>query len=306
MDSTPDPLLAIVGATASGKSELALQIAERAGGEIVSCDSVQLYRGFDIGSAKPGPSQRARTPHHLVDVIDWHEDFDAQRYVERADHAVETIRAAGKTPVLCGGTGLYLRAFRYGLVALPDPPVGLREKLTEEERENPGSLYARLLTEDPESARTIEPNNTVYVVRAFEIMAATGKKASDVRRAHGFKKPRIPMRLIALRWAPELLRERIERRIQAMVDAGLLDEVAQLIERGVDPACRPMRAVGYREASDVILKRAPRDGLEQRIAKSTWSYSRRQRTWLRKETGVEWIDIEDEKDLHLIATRFAP
>ncbi len=306
MASTPDStaLLAIVGVTASGKSELALPIAERQGGEIISCDSVQLYRGFDVGSAKPSAEERTRVPHHLVDVIDWHEGFDAQRYIDLADAAVKEIRSRNRVPILCGGTGLYLRAFRYGLVALPDPPPGLREKLHSEEEAHPGSLYARLQKQDPESARTIEPNNTVYVVRAFEIMAATGRKASEVRRAHGFRRPRIPMRLIALRWPSDALRERIAARVEAMVRGGLLEEVEGLLARGVDPECRPMRAVGYREASQVVRKLAPREGLESRIIKSTWAYSRRQRTWLRKEAGVEWIDVGDAADVSAIATSF--
>lgn len=303
MASTPEapPLLAIVGVTASGKSALALEVAARSGGEIISCDSVQLYRGFDVGSAKPSPEERAHIPHHLVDIIEWHEGFDAQRYVELADRAVLDIRNRGRVPLLCGGTGLYLRAFRYGLVALPNPPPGLREALHAEEAAMPGSLYARLLKEDPESARTIEPNNTVYVVRAFEIMAATGRRASEVRRAHGFRRPRVQMQLVALRWPAEALRRRIEERVNAMVRDGLLDEVEGLIERGVDPECRPMRAVGYREAAEVVRELAPRAGLEARIIKSTWAYARRQRTWLRKEAGVQWIEIDHRDAFATIA-----
>ncbi|MEM6733764.1 MAG: tRNA (adenosine(37)-N6)-dimethylallyltransferase MiaA [Myxococcota bacterium] len=305
MDEFP-PMLALVGTTASGKSELAMRVAEHCGGEIVSCDSVQLYRGFNIGSAKPSEKEQKRVPHHLVDLIEWHEPFDAQRYVELADEAVAEIRSRGAVPIVCGGTGLYLRAFRYGLVDLPDPPAGLRDALHQEEAENPGSLYARLCREDPESARTIEPKNIVYIVRAFEIMAATGKTASEVRRAHGFHKPRLAMHLIALRWSPDALRARISARVDRMLDAGLLDETQALLDQGVDPESRPMRAVGYREAVHALQASLEREELHAMIVKSTWSYSRRQRTWLRKEPGVRWIDIEDTDALVEIAQQLSP
>lgn len=278
-----------------------MRVAEGAGGELVACDSVQLYRGFDIGSAKPNRADRDRVPHHLIDAVDWHEPFDAQRFVDLADEAVADIQSRGRIPIVCGGTGLYLRAFRYGLVALPAAPPGLRETLHAAEAATPGSLYARLLREDPESAKTIEPNNTVYIVRALEIMAATGERASDIRRSHGFRAERRPMTLVALRWTNEALRERIRARIDDMLSGGLLDETQGLLDAGVDPDARPMRAVGYREAVEVIRGEATREGLEARIEKSTWGYARRQRTWLRKEPGVIWHDVKSTAELAKIA-----
>lgn len=278
-----------------------MAVAESLGGEIVACDSVQLYRGFDIGSSKPSAQDRGRTPHHLVDVIGWDESFDAQRYVDLADDAVSAIERQGRLPLLCGGTGLYLRAFRYGLVKLPSAPAGLRERLRAEEKAAPGSLYARLCREDPESAKTIEPNNTVYVIRALEIMSATGQPASVIRRGHGFRSERRPLHLVALRWPRETLRARIQTRTARMLREGLLDETQRLLDNGVAPDCRPMRAVGYREAVEVLRGEASRKGLEERIEKSTWAYARRQRTWLRKEPGVVWHDVNAPKELTMIA-----
>ena len=299
MVSTPEskPCLAIVGPTASGKSALAVELAARIDGEIISCDSIQLYRGFDVGSAKPSPEVRSRVAHHLLDVVECDASFDAQRYVELADRALANIRSRRRTAILCGGTGLYLRAFRYGLVALPEPPPGLREALHREERESPGILYRRLTERDPESAQTIEPNNTVYVVRALEIMTVTGRKASEVRREHGFRAPRHNLQVLALEWPRAELRARLRSRVNAMIDAGLLEEVRGLLAMGVSSECRAMRSVGYRQAVEVLQGRRPPDTLAEAIERSTWTYARRQRTWLRRERDVHRIAVDGQSSI---------
>lgn len=286
-------LLAIVGATGSGKSDLALELARRHGGEILSCDSVQVYRGFDIGCAKPTAEERAAAPHHLLDLVEWREDFDAQRWCDAALSALADVRARGRLPILCGGTGLYLRALRYGLIDAPKSDPEVRARLYAEERARPGVLYERLQEVDPASARRIEPHNLVYVVRALEILEGTGEPASRLRERHGFVNERVPMRVVALRWDDATLRRRIEARVAAMMTRGLVEEVRGLLARGVDPACRPMRSVGYRETCEVLLGAAPLEGLAARIAQSTWAYARRQRTWLRRERGVEWLEAAD-------------
>lgn len=286
------PLVAIVGPTASGKSDVAMALAEAAPGEIVACDSVQIYRRFDIGSAKPTPEEQARVPHHLIDVANWDEDFDAQRYVTLARQAIDAIGGRGHLPIVCGGTGLYLRALRYGLVEVPKADQGLRDQLMAAEAAQPGALYARLQRVDPFGAQRMEPNNIVHIVRALEISLSTGEPASTVRIRHGFRAEAVPMRIIALQWPAPLLKERVVSRVARMVEGGLLDEVERLLSAGVSPACRAMRSLGYKEASEVLRGLAPRAGLEQRIAKGTWTYARRQRTWLRRERDVAFCDIQ--------------
>lgn len=257
---------------------------------------MQVYRGFDIGCAKPSLEEQRRARHHLIDVVEWHEPFDAQRYCELALAAIADIEGRGARPILCGGTGLYLRALRYGLVEMPPAAPELRERLYAEERAAPGSLYARLQELDRDSAQRIEPHNVVYIVRALEIIETTGEPASKVRERHGFRHERLPMQLFALRWPPEELRARIAERARWMIERGLEEEVRGLLARGVDPECRPMRAVGYKETCEVVLGKAPRGGLVERIETATWAYARRQRTWLRKERGVTWIDVERAED----------
>lgn len=285
------PTLAIVGPTASGKSEVALALARQQGGELVSCDSVQVYRGFEVGCAKATAAERASVPHHLLDVVDWHEPFDAQRYVELATAAIGGIRARQRQPILCGGTGLYLRTLRFGLIDAPAPSPELRERLYAEERASPGRLYARLQSLDFESAKNIEPHNIVYVVRALEILETTGKPASVLRAEHAFREEQHPMRVVLLQWEPSVLRQRIRARTQAMLRGGLLDEVAGLLASGVAPSARPMRAVGYKEACEVVQGYAPSAGLDERIAVATWAYARRQRTWFKKERDVRVLEI---------------
>jgi tRNA dimethylallyltransferase len=294
--SSEDHLLAVSGPTASGKTTVAVGIAERLGGEIVACDSVQVYRGFEIGSAKPTAQEKSRAPHHVIDVVDWNEAFDAARYRELAARAARDIRERGKQPILCGGTGLYLRALRFGLVDAPPADQTLRRRLMDEEAGDPGSLYRRLAEVDPDTARRTEPANTVHIVRALEIWEQTGRKPSAVRAGHGFAREEVPMRVVALRWPAEVLRERIAQRSAQMVHGGLLDEVSRLLDAGVSLDCRPMQAVGYREAVAVVVGNAPEAGLADRIAKSTRALARRQRTWLRRERGVEWLDAEGGLD----------
>lgn len=283
---TPTKAIAIVGPTASGKSDLALTLAARRDCEIVSCDSVQVYRGFDVGTAKPSTDERARIRHHLVDVVDWDEPFDAARYAELARDAMVEIKTRGAGAILCGGTGLYLRALRFGLVDVPPTDLELRGRMAAQEAAEPGVLSARLARLDPESARSIEPRNLVQVIRALEIFELTGERASQIRARHGFQAEVVPMRVVVLHRDREILRQRIARRAAAMLEAGLLEEVAALLAAGVRPDCRPMSSVGYREACAVLRGQEPTAGLAERITTSTWHYAKRQLTWFRKEREV--------------------
>jgi tRNA dimethylallyltransferase len=190
---------AIVGPTGSGKSQVALALSG-SDGEIVSCDSVQVYRGFVIGCAKPSAEELGRVPHHLVDVAEWNEPFDAARYRTLATRALAEIEQRGRRPIVCGGTGLYLRVLRWGLVDAPRADPALRRELLAQEHAGPGTLFCRLEKLDPQTTRKIEPHNLVHIVRALEITLQTGEPASAFRGRHGFQHEALPMRVVALRW----------------------------------------------------------------------------------------------------------
>jgi tRNA dimethylallyltransferase len=270
-----------------------MAVAEACEGEIISCDSVQVYRGFEIGCAKPSAQERARVPHHVIDVADWHEPFDAQIYRTLALAALDDVGARNRQPIICGGTGLYLRVLRWGLVEAPAADADLRARLLAREQKEPGVLYRELCRIDPDTAQRTEPHNLVRVVRALEIQAKTGEPASRLRSRHGFCQEAVPMRVYALCWPTEVLRRRIAERSAKMISAGLLDEVRALLDEGVSPDARPMRAVGYREAVEVVRGKMGAAGLAERISSSTWAYARRQRTWLRRERDIQMLEVRD-------------
>ncbi len=286
------PMIALVGQTASGKSSLAMALAQNEG-EILSCDSVQLYRGFDIGSAKPSQEEQAQVPHHMIDVATWQENIDAADYVQGALEAIADIRGRGARPILCGGTGLYLRALRFGLIDVPEADPALRAELENAEHENPGSLFKRLQELDPQGAAMADAHNKRRLLRDVEICILAKRPVSEIRAEHAFAGEKVAMQLFALRWSDDVLRERIVARTKAMLDNGLLDEVERLLQSGVLPECKPMQSVGYKEACAVLTKGASKDELAAEIEANTWTLARRQRTWFKKEKGVEWLDVEN-------------
>ncbi|MBT6176794.1 MAG: tRNA (adenosine(37)-N6)-dimethylallyltransferase MiaA [Deltaproteobacteria bacterium] len=299
-DSSTLPTLAIVGPTGSGKSSVAFALAKQLGGEIISCDSVQVYRGFDVGSAKATLAEQKEVPHHLVDVADWQETYDSQRFREDTTRLISEIRTRGHHPILCGGTGLYFRVLRWGVIDVPAADAAFRSEWEEREAQEPGVVVRRLQEVDPESVAAIAKNNVRHQIRALEIFEMTGKKASVVKREHGFKDEEVSMLAFWLQWPAEQLRLRIRERVDLMLGQGFVDEVRRLLDQGVEPDCQAMRAVGYREVVQYIQGAFDEPELSERIWKSTWAYARRQRTWLRKEkklTGLEVTTLENTVEL---------
>ena len=275
-------MIAIVGPTASGKSALAMRVAERIGGEIVSADSRQVYRGMDIGTAKPTADERARVPHHLIDIADPGERYDVLRFQRDGRAALAAIRGRGRVALVVGGTGLYVRALLDGLdlSALPHDP-GLRVEL---EREDPGALYKRLRAIDPDAASRVDPRNVRRVVRYLEVATIAGGPVS--RRAGA---PRGALR-IGLRPPRDLLVAAIERRVRDMVAAGVLDEARVLIARGVDPSLPAMSAHGYVHWAAHLRGEIDLETATLRTARDVRAYSRRQMTWFRKDATIQWYD----------------
>jgi len=284
---TPKRIVVLSGPTASGKSRVALGWAEALGGEIVSADSAAVYRGFDVGTAKPSAADRARVVHHGIDVVEADQPFDVVRFVALADAA---IAAAGSTPVVVtGGTGLYLRALVRGLVDAPGPDPELRAELeAQAEREGRAAVHARLAEVDPAAAARLSPNDLVRVVRALEAYEQTGVPLSERQAAHGFGERRYDARFFALEVPADELAARIDARADAMIAAGLLDETRAHLGR-FPRSVRPLCAVNYKQAVEHLVDGVPLEEAVRRMKTASRRYAKRQRTWLRGETGVEWI-----------------
>jgi tRNA dimethylallyltransferase len=281
-------LLVLAGPTASGKSALAVELAGRLAGEIVNADSQQVYRGLDVGTAKPSGAERARVPHHLLDLCEPGEGMDAVRWAALADRAIADLAGRGRFPLVVGGTGLYLRALLHGVVAAPGRDPALRARLeAEAEREGRPALHARLAAVDPEAAARIRPMDLVRVVRALEI-AAGGVRPSALHAAHGFRGDRYAAVLLALDPPRAELHARIDARVAEMFEGGLLDEVRALLDRagGGLPARLP---IGYAEAAAVVRGELPRAEAVRRVQVAHRRYARRQVIWLRRERGVRFV-----------------
>jgi tRNA dimethylallyltransferase len=281
-------LLAIVGPTASGKTDLAIGVCEKIGGEIVSADSVQIYRGFDLGSGKPSAAELARAPHHVIDVLDPLELVDAAAYARMAERAIADVRARGKVPVLCGGTFFWVRALVLGLMEAPpgDAAIRARHRAIVDEQGR-GALHAELARVDPASAARLHPNDVVRVSRALEVLELSGKKMSDWHAEHGFRGTRLDAKLVGIAIEPAALGERIARRADAWLAGAWIDEVRALLAAGHRDA-RAMGSVGYAEIRAYLEGALPRDALRDAIVQSTRIFARRQRTWL-KQADVEWL-----------------
>lgn len=299
------PILVIAGATATGKTRIAIELARRFGGELVGADSVQVYRGFDIGASKPRGSELGDLKHHLIDVLDPDQDVDAMAYARLADTAIEQIRGRGRLPIIVGGTGLWIRALVRGLVAVPPVDPELRAQLEAAVRnEGAAALHARLIDVDPLGAELIHPNDALRIVRALEVYEQTGTALGALRAEHALGAPRYQAMFVVLEMDRALHETLIERRAEQMLEAGWVDEVRALRERWGDHI-RPLGSVGYREILAHLRDGIPLDETLRRVRKSTRVYARRQRTWFKGEPGVSWRcesnELRSPKGLERIA-----
>lgn len=290
-------ILAVVGSTASGKSALAVALAKALGGEVVSCDSMQIYRRMTIGTAKPTPEEQEGVTHHLIDFIDPENAFSCAEYVECAKRAVEDIVSRGKLPVFCGGTGLYLDSFLRGggfEETVTDP--ALREELfAYAEQHGNEALHATLAEVDPESAKAIHPNNVKRVVRALEIYRTTGMTKTEAdRRSKEIDSP-YQATVIGLRYPErELLYERIDRRVDIMLEMGLLEETRALLEEGVfEKNATAAQAIGYKELLGYLRGEEALDAAVESLKRATRRYAKRQITWFGAKDYVHWIDMTE-------------
>jgi tRNA dimethylallyltransferase len=283
------PLLVVTGPTASGKTALAVALAECLGGELIGADSVQVYRGFDIGSSKPTADELRGIPHHLLDVRDADQPLDAAEFAALADTAIAEVRDSGKLPIVVGGSGLWLRALLRGLVKAPDVDPQVRAELTADaERLGAPALHVRLSEVDPDAAQAIHPNDRVRIVRALEVHVQTGQALGALRKQHALGAPRYRALRIVLDLPTETLTERIRARTAHMIDHGFVTEVQGLTAR-FGRTARPLSAVGYREMVAHICDAVSLEDTAGAINRATRIYARRQRTWLKNEPGDRWI-----------------
>ncbi len=284
------PLVAIVGPTASGKSALAAWLAERLGGEVVACDSTQLYRGFDIGTAKPDLAERRRIPHHLIDVLEPKGEATAGGYRQRALSVLKDMRQRKRIPVFTVGTGLYLRALLEGLAEVPQRSEELRERLRASAKGHaPGYLHRVLKRLDLEAARKIAPADEQKLIRAIEVCLLAHKPISELHRTG--RTPLEGWRVVKIGLMPprEKLHERIHARTDAMLKQGWLREVQALLESGLDENVKPFEFIGYRELRAALRSEVSLEEARAGIQQATRQYAKRQLTWFRKEADVRWF-----------------
>jgi len=284
------PLIAIVGPTASGKSALAVWLAQQLGGEVVACDSTQLYRGFDVGTAKPTAEERRDVAHHLIDVLDPREESTAGGYRERAIAVLEDLRARKRLPIFTVGTGLYLRALLEGLADVPLRSEELRERLwASVAAHSPGHLHRILERLDPVSAEKIAAGDEQKLIRAVEICLLAKKPLSEVHRAG--RNPLRGWRAVKIGLSPEreALYQRIHVRTEAMLAAGWMEEVRDLVASGLPADAKPFDFIGYRELSAVLNCEMKFEEAKAAIQQATRRYAKRQLTWFRRDTKIHWL-----------------
>ncbi|HEX9638668.1 MAG TPA: tRNA (adenosine(37)-N6)-dimethylallyltransferase MiaA [Acidobacteriota bacterium] len=293
-DPDRTPLLVVLGPTASGKSALGLRLAAALGGEIVSADAMQVYRGLDIGTAKPSAEQRAAVPHHLLDRFEPHQRCSAGDWARLARRAIAEIRARGRTPLVVGGTGLYLRALLQGLAPVPPRPPRLRERLERlAARRDPRRLHRWLAALDPEQAARLAPTDRQRILRALEVRYATGRSLGAWVAQAPFGGDVLPALKLGLRLPRAALYARIEARVEAQLAAGWVEEVRGLVRGGVSEQAHAMKALGYRTLLRHLSGSIDLESARALIQRDTRRFAKRQLTWFKRETGVIWFDALD-------------
>lgn len=291
----------LVGPTAVGKSTVALELAQRLKTEIVSADSMQVYRRMDIGTAKPTAAERALVPHHLIDVCEVSDVFDAKRFVELASQAITDIHSRGNTALVVGGTGMYVRALRHGLFEGPPRNAELRVRL---EAMTAPQLFEELQRLDPLTAKRIDRHNPRRLVRALEVFHQTGKPISELQKEWAKDEPENETSpIVCLDRTREDLHARIERRIDEQIAAGWVGEVRQLLSRGLEKNATALQAAGYRELAAHVHGELPLDQAVTLIKTRTRQLAKRQLTWFRREPQVNWIEMGREEPPFETATR---
>ncbi len=296
----------LTGATAVGKTAVGIALAQRIGAEIISLDSMAIYRGMDIGTAKPSAAQRSIVPHNLVDIVDPHQEYSVAQYVDAAAATVTDIRRRGKEPLFVGGTPLYLKSLLRGLFEGPPADWQLRNEIEQELAQvGQQALYDRLQQVDPVAASHIHPHDTRRLIRALEVFRATGEPISHQQLQFEEGRGAEECRVFVLRRKREELHARIEGRVEAMIDAGLVDEVRQLVAGGHELGRTARQAVGYREALAYLAAEYDHEEMIARIKARTRRFAKRQGTWFRSLSECRFVDIVGDVESHGVADEIA-
>jgi tRNA dimethylallyltransferase len=299
-------IVILSGPTAVGKTEVAIELAESFGMEIVNADSLQVYRYLDIGTAKPSPEERRRIPHHLIDIVNPDEHFDAGTYQEMADSVIQNLWERNVVPLVVGGTGLYIRALTRGICQIPEDEDQTRkdqirkELKTRLQTDGLAVLYGELQKVDPVLAASLHPSDTQRILRGLEVFLLTGKPLSYFQKQHRFATERYRSIKIFLYRDRKELAERIETRTLEMIEQGLCEEVERILSMGYSPDLKPLQSIGYRQIIEHIQGRMTLDEAIKDIQRETRQYAKRQLTWFRKEPGFQWVNANQKDEVFKI------
>ena len=289
-------IICIAGPTASGKTALAVELAKELNGEVVSCDSMQVYKRMDIGTAKPTEEEMQGIPHHMLDVAEAWEDFSVSRYCAQAAPIVDDIIARGRTAIIAGGTGLYMDSLIRGNDFAPFPSTGVREALEKRaEAEGTQSLLEELAGIDPESAGRLHPSDRKRIIRALEVYRETGITITEHNRRTREVPPKYRPIWLGLDFSHrDALYRRIDRRVELMLEAGLLEEIRSLLDSGIPETCTAMQAIGYKEFLPVLRGERPLSDAAAEVCQSSRRYAKRQLTWFRRNRDMHWLLREED------------
>ena len=298
-------IIIVCGPTASGKTSLSIRLAEVFNGEIIGADSMQIYRYMDIGTAKPTMDEQSRVTHHMIDVIDPNEHFDAREFARMADEKIMKLYFNGIIPFVVGGTGLYIKALVNGLFKGGRVDIRMRERLQEQARIfGLDSLHQRLRRYDPDTAARIHPNDSYRIIRALEVYELTGKTIASLQREHGFKDQRFTSLKIGLHVTREVLYDRINQRVDTMIKAGFLNEVKGLLGMGYSEDLKSMQSIGYRHLMDFIKGRVSWDEAIRTLKRDTRRYAKRQLTWFKADPEMIWREPGQLEEIRLLIKKF--
>ena len=298
-------VIVICGPTALGKTSTGIHLAKNFDGEIISADSMQIYRYMDIGTAKPTLDEQACVKHHMIDVINPDEHFDARNYAILSRKKVMELHQQKKIPFVVGGTGLYIKALIHGLFQTKASDSGIRDRLKGEVKAHGSDyLYKKLSHQDPDTAKKIHPNDTYRIIRALEVYALTGKTLTELHHAHGFKDSPFVVLKIGLHIRRELLYDRINKRAEMMINSGFVNEVKRLLTMGYSPKLKSMQSIGYRHMVNFIEGYCTWDETVRTLKRDTRRYAKRQMTWFKADPEVIWKEPESVEDIKGLIKKF--
>jgi tRNA dimethylallyltransferase len=295
------PILAVIGPTASGKSQLGVDLAKKLNGEIISSDSIQVYRHLNIGSAKPDPEMLAEVPHHLIDILNPDQSYNAGQFEQDADEVIQQLVEQKKRPIVLGGTGLYLRSLIHGMIQIPDISLAIKQqvRVTLDTQGLP-ACYQQLNALDPESAQRLHPNDISRIIRALEVVLDTGESIQQWQKKHQFAENRYPVFYVGIQWDRQVLYDRINQRVNLMMDDGLIEEVENLLKMGYSKDLFALKSIGYKQAFDFLSGDISKEEMIQDIQQKSRRYAKKQVTWWRSKSDVNWLkpnfSLEDTID----------